>query len=301
MQASRKQLAEDLSFSTFVHGYWRLTDWNLSTQQIDTLINQGLDLGITTIDHADIYGDYECEAIFGKALAANPALRHKIELVSKCGIMLLSDKFPDRKIKYYDYSYEHIVKSAENSLSNLSTDYLDVLLLHRPSPLFDPAEVSRAFEDLQASGKVRYFGVSNFTPQQTSTLQMYCSAPLVTNQVEISVNCLEHFENENIDYMLQHKIKPMAWSPLAGGKLFSTANKDRIPVLEVVHDIAQQLNTDIATVMYAWLLKHPADIMPIIGSGKIERIKEAVAAETVELSDQDWFAIYTATLGNEVP
>ena len=301
MQSSRKQLTPDLSFSTFVHGYWRLTDWDYSNEQIISLIQEGLDLGVTTIDHADIYGDYECEAIFGKALGGRSSLREQIELVSKCGIKLLSEKYPDREVKYYDLSYEHIVRSAEQSLKNLQTDYLDVLLLHRPSPLYNPSEVARAFSALHQSGKVRYFGVSNFTPQQTTTLQSYLEQPLVTNQIEISVNCLEHFDNGNMDYLLEKRLHPMAWSPLAGGKLFSAANKDRMPLLEVIHALANQKETDIATIMYAWLLKHPVGIMPIVGSGKIARIKDAVHAQSVQLTDQEWFKIYQATLGHEVP
>ncbi|MDC7999077.1 aldo/keto reductase [Gilvibacter sediminis] len=300
MQSGRKQLTKDLSFSTFIHGYWRLKDWEYSQDEILNLLQQGLDLGITTIDHADIYGDYECETLFGKALANKSSLRSQLELVSKCGIKLLSEKYPERSVKSYDLSYDHIVGSTEQSLKNLQTDYLDVLLLHRPSPLYDPGEVARAFDHLKQSGKVRYFGVSNFTPQQTQTLQSYLDQDLITNQIEISVNCLEHFDNGNIDYLLEKRMHPMAWSPLAGGKLFSAANKDRVPLLEVIHNIAGELNTDIATIMYAWLLKHPVGIMPIVGSGKIERLKAAVRAQEINLSDEHWFRIYEAKLGHEV-
>lgn len=297
----RIQLTDDLSFSRFVHGYWRLIDWGYQTQEIDSLLQKGIDLGVTTIDHADIYGDYEVEAVFGQALKNNPGLRNKIELVSKCGIMLKSDKFPDRYVKYYDYSYQHIIKSAENSLKYLQTDYLDVLLLHRPSPIYDPQAVARAFDDLRTSGKVRYFGVSNFSPQQTSTLQSYCEDKLVTNQIEVSVTCLEHFKNENIDYLLQQNMHPMAWSPLTGGKILGPGASERLALIEVLKQVAQRMETDIVGVMYAWLLKHPVGIIPIIGSGKIERIKEAVNTLQLEMSDQDWFLIYQTTLGHEVP
>lgn len=301
MPATRIQLTDDLSFSTLIHGYWRLTEWGYTDKQVEELLMKGVDLGVTTIDHADIYGDYECEAAFGKVLRDNPGLRDKIELVSKCGIMLKSDKFPDRYVKYYDYSYNHIVQSVENSLSNLKTDRLDALLLHRPSPIYDPQAVARAFEDLKASGMVRYFGVSNFTPQQTETLQSYCSDKLITNQIEISVASLEHFENGNIDYLLQQRMHPMAWSPLAGGKLFGPKVKDYVDLLEVMTKVGRRMETDIVGVMYAWLFKHPVGIMPIIGSSRMDRVEEAVNALELEMSDQDWFLIYQSTLGHEVP
>lgn len=295
-------MTADLSFSNLIHGYWRLKDWQLSTQQIDRLIQEGVALGVTTIDHADIYGDYEVEAIFGRAMADNSGLRDQIELVSKCGIKLLSDKFPERKVKYYDYSYDYIVSSAENSLRNLQVEQLDVLLLHRPSPMYDPQAVARAFEDLQSAGKVRYFGVSNFTPGQLKTLQTFCKDRLITNQLEISVACLEHFENENLDYLIRKGIRPMAWSPLAGGKLFNpktTRERNLVHALEQV--ATQHENSDISSLMYAWLLKHPAGILPIIGSGKIDRLKQAVAAQQIKMTDQQWYLIYQASLGQEVP
>lgn len=294
-------LTNNLECSRIVHGYWRLKDWNLSPDQILTLLNEGLALGISTIDHADIYGDYECEAIFGQAIKNNSSLRDQLQLVSKCGIMLLSDKFPNRRIKHYDYSTEHIVRSAEQSLKNLGTDRLDLLLLHRPSPYYDPAQVAAAFDALKQAGKVRHFGVSNFNPRQFSSLQSYCDMPLVTNQIELSVGCLEHFKNDNIDYLLKKRVHPMAWSPLGGGAFF----KDEYigsPVVQAVHQVAAELEIDdISQVMYAWLLNHPAGILPIVGSSNIHRIKSAVDALNITLSHEQWFKIYEASLGHEVP
>lgn len=156
------KLAEDLKFSRIIHGLWRLADWNLSTNDTQTLIEQCLDRGITTFDHADIYGNYSCEKLFGQALAQKPSLRESMQLVTKCGIKLTSDKYPERKINFYDTSKEHIINSANQSLKNLNTDYIDVLLLHRPDPFMDPQEVADAFIQLKEEGKVRYFGVSNF-------------------------------------------------------------------------------------------------------------------------------------------
>lgn len=205
-------------------------------------------------------------------------------------------------MKIYNYSYEHIVSSVENSLKNLKTDYLDLLLLHRPSPFFDPEEVAKAFDHLKESGKVKYFGVSNFNITQFEMLQKYLSVELMTNQVEISPYCLEHFENGNMDYFIREKIRPMAWSPLAGGQLFNPNNPKAERVRNVLIKIAAELDTNsIDIVAYAWLLKHPVNIIPIIGSGKIERINSAVEALNIEMSLEQWFYIYNAAKGEELP
>jgi len=295
------QLANDLSCSRIVHGYWRLNDWKISTEQIKQLLEESLALGISTIDHADIYGDYECEAVFGQALKGNSSLRDKLQLVSKCGIMLVSDKFPKRSVKHYNYSAEHIINSAEQSCENLQTDRLDLLLLHRPSPFYNPEEVAKAFDALKTAGVVRHFGVSNFTPRQFSSLQSYCDMPLVTNQIELSVGCLEHFDNGNIDYLLEKRVHPMAWSPLGGGVFFKDEYMST-PMVQAVHKVASELEIDdISQVMYAWLLNHPVGILPIVGSSNIHRIKSAVAALNITLTHEQWFKIYEASLGHKVP
>ena len=166
-------LTKDLEFSRIIHGHWRLEEWNLSNQQLIALIQQVIDLGITTFDHADIYGNYNCQKLFGDALKLKKELRKNIRIISKCGIKLLSDKFPERKIKHYDYSYNHIISSTDNTLKDLGTDYIDLLLLHRPAPFFNPEEVAKAFYELQRNGKVLHFGVSNFTPQQFEMFNSY--------------------------------------------------------------------------------------------------------------------------------
>jgi predicted oxidoreductase len=213
------KLKEGLELSRIVHGHWRLAEWNLTAQQLLELIENCIALGITTFDHADIYGDYTCERLFGNAMLLNKKLREEIQVVTKCGIKLKSAKFPERIIGSYDYSYQHIVNSANQSLKNLETDYIDLLLLHRPSPFFNPEEVAKAFDQLLKAGKVRHFGVSNFSVGQQEMLAKYLDMKLVTNQVEISPYCLDHFENGNVDYFLKENIKPMAWSPLAGGRI----------------------------------------------------------------------------------
>ena len=298
---NRIALNDNLSLSRIVHGYWRLRDWNLSDDQLLKLIEQVLDLGITSFDHADIYGNHTCEAYFGRALALKPELREKMELISKCGIKMATDYNPELDIKIYDYSTEYIIKQAETSLKNLGTDRLDLLLLHRPAPFFNPEEVAKAFDQLKSSGKVLNFGVSNFSPAQFDTLQSYLDMPLATNQVEISVSCLEHFENENTEYFLKHKIKPMAWSPLAGGAIFNPKTEKDQRLTAELKSIAAELNTDIDQVMYAWLLKHPTGIMPIVGSQHINRIKSAVDALKIELSLEQWYKIYIASKGEDLP
>lgn len=296
------KLSENVTISRLVHGLWRLPDWKLSTKELGSLIEQCIDSGITTFDHADIYGNHTCEDLFGKAFTQTKINRDSIQLISKCGIKLATDKFPKRQLKHYDYSAEYIIKSAEDSLSFLKTDYLDVLLLHRPSPFFNPNEVAEAFTHLQKSGKVLQFGVSNFTPQQFSTLESYLENKLVTNQVEISPLCLEHFNNENMDFCLEKRILPMAWSPLAGGKLFSPKTEQELCLYNCLKEIATEIDTiSIDKIIYAWLLKHPAMIIPIVGSGKIKHIQNAVESLNIQLTLEQWFKIYTASTGKNVP
>lgn len=297
----KTQVSEGLQLSRIIHGHWRLADWKLPKQELLKLTEQCIELGVTSFDHADIYGNYSCESLFGDTLSLKPSIRQNIEIISKCGIKLMSDKFPERKLKTYDYSYNHIVSSVDASLKNIKTDYLDILLLHRPSPFFDPEEVAKAFSDLKRSGKVLNFGVSNFTSQQFEMLNTYTEEPLVTNQVEISPYCLDHFDNGNIDFFLKEKIKPMAWSPLAGGQLLSPQTEKGRKIVKVLFEIAEELNLrQIDQIIYAWLLKHPVGIIPVVGTSKIERIKSAVEAINIDMSHEQWFRIYEST-GADMP
>ena len=295
-------LTKDLGFSRIIHGHWRAADWKLSGQGLLALIEEVINLGINTFDHADIYGDYRCEKLFGDALSLNKGLRKKLRIITKCGIKLVSEKFPDRKIKVYDYGYDHIIASVEQSLLNFGTDYIDLLLLHRPAPFFNPEEVARSFSFLKSSGKVLYFGASNFSPLQFEMLNSCTEDRLVTNQVEISPYCLEHFENGNMDFFLKEKIMPLAWSPLAGGRLFHPRDEKGYRILETLKAVAIELNTDfIDKVIYAWLLKHPAGILPVAGSGKIDRIRFAMEALSIEMSLEQWYRIYTSSTGKPLP
>ncbi|WP_144593620.1 aldo/keto reductase [Priestia flexa] len=295
------KLAEDLKFSRIIHGLWRLADWNLSTNDTQTLIEQCLDRGITTFDHADIYGNYSCEKLFGQALAQKPSLRESMQLVTKCGIKLMSDKYPERKINFYDTSKEHIINSANESLKNLNTDYIDVLLLHRPDPFMDPQEVADAFIQLKEEGKVRYFGVSNFKRSQFDLLQSFLPFSLITNQIEVSPTYLNHFEEGTIEQCQQHKIAPMAWSPLGGGSIFTAEDERSIRVRNKLTEIGEEIGAkSLDQVVYAWLLAHPATIMPIVGSGKMNRIDVAIQALDLKVNRMQWFQILEASKGRPV-
>ena len=296
------KLADKLEVSRIIHGHWRLRDWKMLDRELLELTQQAMELGVTTFDHADIYGNHICEKSFGDALALKKEIRKELQIITKCGIKIVSDKFPSRKIGHYDYSTTHIVSSAEKSLANFRTDYIDLLLLHRPSPFFNPEEVANAFYKLKQRGKVLYFGVSNFNPRQYEMLNSYLDDKLVTNQVEISPYSIEHFENGNIDYFLQERIKPLAWSPLGLGRILKPEDEKGRRIFDCLTRIAEELNVDsIDKIIYSWLLKHPASIIPIVGTGKIKRIKLAVEALDIDMSLEQWFQIYVASTGKNMP
>ncbi|PGZ93304.1 oxidoreductase [Bacillus pseudomycoides] len=298
----RIQMAQNLEFSRIIQGFWRLAEWNMTDQELLSFIESCMEMGITTFDHADIYGGYTCEALFGKALQLKPSLRHNMQIVTKCGIAPPSPKFPERYVVHYNTSAEHIIKSAEQSLQNLNTDYIDVLLVHRPDPFMDPAEVAEAFSRLKQDGKVQHFGVSNFLPSQFNMLSSYLDFPLITNQIEVSVMQLEHFEKGTIEHCQENRISPMIWSPLAGGEIFKEESERALRLRHTLEKIATDFdNTGIDSIMYAWLLAHPANMLPIVGSGKLERVKTAVEATKLTLDRQQWFTIFESSNGHPVP
>ena len=295
-------MANNLEFSRIIQGFWRLAEWNMPKQELLSFIENCMEMGITTFDHADIYGGYTCESLFGEALQLQPSLRDNMQIVTKCGIAPLSPKFPKRYVAHYNTSTKHIVKSVEQSLQNLHTDYIDLLLIHRPDPFMDPSEAAEAFTRLKQEGKVRHFGVSNFLPSQFNMLSSYLDFPLITNQIEVSAMQLEHFEKGTINLCQEKRISPMIWSPLAGGEIFTSQNERAVRLRETLQKIANELNVDgIDIVMYAWLLAHPAKMMPIVGSGKLDRVKSAIAATKLTLDRQQWFTIFESSNGHPVP
>ncbi len=295
-------MANNLEFSRIIQGFWRLAEWNMPKQELLSFIKNCMEMGITTFDHADIYGGYTCESLFGEALQLQPSLRDNMQIVTKCGIAPLSPKFPKRYVAHYNTSTKHIVKSVEQSLQNLHTDYIDLLLIHRPDPFMDPSEVAEAFTRVKQEGKVRHFGVSNFLPSQFNMLSSYLDFPLITNQIEVSAMQLEHFEKGTIDLCQEKRISPMIWSPLAGGEIFTGQNERAVRLRKTLQKVANELNADgIDIVMYAWLLAHPAKMMPIVGSGKLDRVKSAIAATKLTLDRQQWFTIFESSNGHPVP
>ena len=282
-------------------GLWRLADWGLDTAGILARIEAVLDLGISTFDHADIYGDHTCEGLFGGALARRPELRERMELVTKCGIKLVSERRPGRRLKHYDTSRGHIVESVEASLRELRTDRVDLLLLHRPDPLLDPDEVAAAFGELRDAGKALHFGVSNFTAAQLEMLAARLPMPLVTNQIEISPLELGAWRDGTLDQCLRQGIAPMAWGPLAGGRLFHGDDERARRVRPVLGELAAEAGAGPDQLALAWLLAHPAGIVPILGTGRPERLRAAAAACDLRVSREQWFRLWTASTGEEVP
>ncbi len=303
MSVSRIQICpEGPTLSRFVMGYWRLAEWDLNTRQLIDFIEQGIELGITTVDHADIYGGYRAEALFGNALAQAPGLRERIEIVTKCGIALVTPERPHHRIKHYDTTAGHIQASVERSLRNLRTDYLDLLLVHRPDPLMDADQVAEAFAALRSSGKVRHFGVSNFNIRQFELVQSRLPFPLVTNQLEISPYNLPVFFDGELDQCQQHRIAPMAWSCLGGGRLFNGDDETSQRLRWVLAQESSALGgPSPEQIVYAWVMAHPSRPLPLLGSQRIERVRHAVEAEQISLDRQQWFHILQAAAGREVP
>jgi len=288
-------------FSNFIQGYWRLADWNLSDQQLVSFIKQHLELGIDWVDHADIYGDYRCESLFGNALKLDSSLRSQLKIVTKCDIKLCSDQHPDRKINYYDTSAAHIIQSVENSLSHMGTDYIDCLLIHRPDILMNADEVAEVFHQLKQSGKVLSFGVSNFTTGQLDLLQSRMDDNLVTNQIELNPLNMDVFEDGTMEQLQRLNIRPMIWSALAGGRIFNEKTTQLDRIRKELLAIADELGADtIEQVIYSWMQKLPGQPTILLGSGNIERIRSAVKASEFTLSNEQWYRIWTASKGHGV-
>lgn len=294
----RVTLGTDLSMSRIVYGMWRLAeDSDTSPAHVQAKIESCLAQGITTMDQADIYGGYMAEEVLGNALKGT-GLREQIEIVTKCDIVAPAGRHAAARVKYYDTSRAHITASVDTSLQLMGIDYIDVLLIHRPDPMMDHHETGAALDDLVASGKIRAVGVSNFRSWDMDLLQSAMKTPIVTNQIEISVLHHAPFTNGDIACLQQRGIAPMAWSPLAGGALFSPENQ---ALYAEISNVAARLGSDVTSVAIAWLMAHPARIMPVMGTNNLQRIAGFGKAAEVTVDRQTWYEIYTAALGEEVP
>lgn len=261
-----------------------------------------MDVGITTLDNAENYGGFTREQLLGQALARRPNLRDRLQLITKCGCVGVTPRYPEYKGYHYDTTKEHIITAAESSLRNFGTDRLDALLLHRPDPLMDADEVAEAFTRLRAAGKVLHFGVSNFTPSQFELLAARLDFPLVTNEVQFSVLYLEPWYDGTLDLCQKNRISPLAWGPLGRGQLFQGSSEQVVRMRKALEQVGLELGgAPIDQVALAWVLKHPARIIPILGTGIPDEMKSAAQAESLTLSRQQWFTLWEASRGEKLP
>jgi predicted oxidoreductase len=291
-----------IKLSPVIAGCMKWGQWGakFSTEKYLQMIEECIALGVSSFDHADIYGDYTTEEEFGNALKENGSLRKQIQLITKCGIRRFTPNRSEHKISYYDTSRNHIITSVERSLKNFHTDYIDVLLIHRPDPLMHPAEIAEAFETLKQDGKVLHFGVSNFTVSQTA--MMHSQFAVQFNQVEISILNMEPMHNGQLDQCLELGIIPMAWSPLGGGNVFDPDNDEQIRrVVAAATIIAEKYSVGPDQILLNWLLMHPSGIIPVLGTSKIERVKKALEATEKKMTREEWFILWRASTGRDVP
>jgi predicted oxidoreductase len=287
-----------IPFSKIIAGTmtWGVWGKNCTSKEMIELMNSCLESGITTFDHADIYGGYTTESDFGNAFGESKIDRQSIQLISKCGIQMVTENRTN-SIKHYAYSKDYIVWSAEQSLRHLKTDYLDLLLLHRPSPLMQADEIAEAVEKLKMGGKILDFGVSNFTPSQSNLIET--KTKINYNQIEFSITHLEPMLDGSLDHMTSNRITPMCWSPL--GTVFRKENEQSQRIVEVANGLSSKYNVSDDIILLAWILKHPSGILPVCGTSDKNRIANLMQATTIEMELQDWFALWTASIGNEVP
>lgn len=287
-----------MKYSRIIAGTMTWGHWGkkFSTNQMIDLISHCLEQGVTTFDHADIYGSYTTEVDFGKAFAESSIQRETIQLISKCGIQLLSEN-RDNKVKHYNYSKAYIIQSVEASLKNLQTDYLDLLLIHRPSPLMQPQEIAEAISALKKDGKIKDFGVSNFTPSQVELISNYTEVSV--NQIEFSLTQPSAMYDGSLDQMMLKNIVPMSWSPL--GSVFKQDSQQTRRIHKQLGVLMETYHATEDQLLLAWILKHPSNTHPVIGTSSKQRIVDAVKAVDIILQLEDWFLILSASQGHEVP
>ncbi len=289
---------DNTPFSNIIAGTmtWGVWGKNCTTNQMIELMNCCLENNITTFDHADIYGDYSTESAFGNAFSESKIDREKIQLISKCGIQMQSEKRKNA-VKHYDYSTSYIIWSVEQSLRNLQTEYLDLLLLHRPSPLMNVEEIAEAIEKLKHDGKIIDFGVSNFTPHQTDLIET--KTKISFNQIRFSITHFEAMLDGSLDHMKTHKITPMSWSPL--GTVFKKDDDQTHRIKKIAAILSSKYDVPVEVILLAWILKHPSGILPVCGTADQSRITNLMKATTVEMELQDWFALWSESSGIPVP
>lgn len=288
-----------MAFSKIIAGVMTWGEWGkrLSEKEMEERIVHCAEHGITSFDHADIYGGYTTEAAFGRAFAKSGIGRYAVQLISKCGIEYVCDARPANRIKHYRYSKDYIVASVEASLRNLRTDYLDLLLLHRPSPLMEAEVIAEAVAVLKAAGKINDFGVSNFTPSQTALIAGETAVSV--NQIEFSLTHFEPMLNGWLDEMQVKRIIPMAWSPL--GTVFRMENEQTARIRTLLSQLSRKYGATEEQLLLAWVLQHPAGVHPVIGTTRKDRMTDAVRALDLNLELQDWFALWVASQGQKVP
>lgn len=287
-------------FSQLIQGYWRLGAWDMDAQARLTFLKQHVEMGISTVDNAAIYGN--SEVLFGEALKLDPSMRSQIQIVSKFGINGIATSASEKRVSHYDSSKAAIIASTENSLQRLGVEQLDALLVHRPDFLMDADQVAAAFAELKQAGKVKHFGVSNFSAAQFDLLQSRLDVPLMTNQVEINPINFDVIEDGTLDQLQQYRVRPMAWSCLAGGAIFSEQTEQACRLRICLEELAQELGaTSIEQAVFAWVLKHPSKPVALIGSGKISRVKEAVDALALKMNTEQWYRVWVASKGFGVP
>ena len=296
----------DLKSSRLVYGCMRIVGDNSdeSRRKGKEAVRTAYESGFTHFDHADIYGGGKCEELFAEVLREIPGMRKNIIITSKCGIIGKGKPNPDDPARY-DFTENHILNSVNGILSRLNTDYIDILLLHRPDYLFQAEEVAGAFKKLIDSGKVRNFGVSNFRPSQLSLLQKHCPMPIITNQVEINIHNINTLQDGTLDQCQELNIAPQAWCPLGGvvypawGNTFSP--DDELRIKREFNRQSAKYSTENWIIMLAWLLKQPAMIFPIIGTTNSSRIKVSLEALELDYSRVDWYRLLEARNGQPVP
>ncbi len=275
---------------------WAKWGKDYSTEELIDLLNFCMDEGLSTFDHADIYGDYTTESRFGEAFMKSGIKRESIQLITKCGIQYVGQT-RENKVKHYNYSKDYIIWSAEESLKNLKTEYIDLFLLHRPSPLMHPDEILEAIQRLKLDGKILNFGVSNFTPSQVELIDS--KVDVQANQVEFSLTQHSAMHNGSLDQMIVKGIKPMAWSPL--GSYFRDTNAQTLRIKKILQKLSEKYEVSEDTILLAWIFKHPSKVAPVIGTTNKDRMRNAKQAAQLTLELEDWFSLLVASQGHKVP